>query len=74
MDEDKYTARNFLISAGYDDSEENLSLLSQYVGHNDNFFAQFPDAFCVTVTDEYLIDLYDEPAKFQEYYDQFHND
>lgn len=60
------TARAFLKYAGYEINEYNLFALMQYVDSDVNF-SQFPDANVYTENGESLIELYDEPACFQEY-------
>lgn len=60
------TAREFLKTAGYEDTERNLCLLSDYLG-NQTDYVSFPDANAVTMDGELLIECGNEPAAFQSW-------
>ncbi len=60
------TARDFLIGAGFDDSDENLSSLTRYLGNRVDYLS-FPDANAVTEDGDVLSSIPDEPAAFQEW-------
>lgn len=64
------SARNFLLGAGFEDSETNLNRLSDYLGKPFHY-SQFPDSDAVTEDGKMISEQTDEPAAFQNYFSCF---